>query len=154
MRYLRFIAVLFLLILNNALFAQESEVVTDEELKKYAVVMDSVEQMSNSLLETITELVKNNDQITAARYNDLNKVIDDEAKLKELEATAEEVAAVKAIVAKKEEGTAHIQETFMTMATEYVGAATYNKVKKALADPNVKSRYDTILAELNKDDSN
>ncbi|MDH4057513.1 MAG: hypothetical protein OEU76_02055 [Cyclobacteriaceae bacterium] len=140
----------------SASYAQDaSESVTDEELRKYAVVMDSVDHMSKNLLETITELVMSNDQISAARYNDLNKIIDDEAKLKEAEATPEEIAAVKEVVKRKEEETAKIQEIFMTLATEYVGAATYNKVKKALgSDPDTKTRYEAILAELTKDNSN
>ena len=144
---------LFLFLTTTTLFAQ-NEAITDEELKKYAVVMDSVDNMSSELMETITELVKSNDQITAARYNDLYKIIGNEEELAEQNATPEEIEAVKAVLKKKDEGTAKIQETFKSLATEYVGAATYNKVKKALAsDADVKARYDAILADLNKDDT-
>lgn len=149
---MRLFSFAFALLAVSTVFAQKTtKVVSDEELKKYAVVMDSVDRMSNSLLETISELVKNNDQVTAARYNDLNKILDDETKLKEEEATPEEVIAIKEIVKKKEEGTAHIQATFLTMAKEYIGAAEYNKIKKAItSDPATKSRYEAILASLTK----
>ncbi len=141
---------------SSALFAQKAEKqkaekVTDEELKKYAVTMDSVDNMSTRLMEEITEMVKNNDQISAARYNDLYKIIDNEAKLKEAEATPEEIAAVKAVLKKKDDGTALIQETFQTLAKDYIGAATYNKVKSALAsDPQLKAKYEALLASLNQ----
>ena len=152
MKSRRLFSFAFALFAVSTIFAQgTTEVVSDEELKKYAVVMDSVDRMSNTLLETISELVKNNDQITAARYNDLNKIIGDETKLKEAEATPEEIAAVKDVVKKKDDGTAQIQATFLSMAKEYVGAAVYNKVKKAItSDPATKTRYEAILAELTK----
>jgi hypothetical protein len=128
--------------------------VSDEELEKYAVTMDSVEDMKASLLEDITEMVKANDKITNARYNDLSKIIDDEAALKEAKATPEEVAFIKEVAAKKEEGTKKIQETFQAMAKEYVGASSYNKIKDALkTNPELKKRYETQLDKLGGDDS-
>jgi hypothetical protein len=38
------------------------------------------------------------------------------------------------------------------MAKDYVGASTYNKVKKAITeDGEVKSKYETILNKLKED---
>jgi len=128
--------------------------VSDEELEKYAVTMDSVEDMKASLLEDITEMVKANDKITNARYNDLSKIVDDDAALKEAKATPEEIAFIKEVAAKKEEGTKKIQETFQSMAKEYVGASSYNKIKDALkTNPELKKRYETQLDKLGGDDS-
>lgn len=142
-----------LMLLASPLFAQDAAV-TDEELQKYAVAMDSVEELKANLIETISEMVKNNEKITAARYNDLSRFIDDEAKLKELNATEEEVAAIKEIIAKKDEESAKINAAFQSLAKDYVGAAVYNKVRKALAaDAELKSKYDAMLAELAKDNS-
>src|ERR671923_2630151 len=39
--------------------------ITDDELEKYAVTMDSVNDMKASLLEDITEMVKGNGKMTA-----------------------------------------------------------------------------------------
>lgn len=126
--------------------------ISDEELEKYAVTMDSVEDMKASLLEDITEMIKANDKITNARYNDLSKIIDDEAALKEAKATPEEIAFIKEVAAKKEEGTKKIQETFQTMAKDYVGASSYNKIKDALkSNPELKKRYETQLDKLGDD---
>ena len=126
--------------------------ISDEELEKYAVTMDSVEDMKASLLDDITEMIKANDKITNARYNDLSKIIDDEAALKEAKATPEEIAFIKEVAAKKEEGTKKIQETFQTMAKDYVGASSYNKIKDALkSNPELKKRYETQLDKLGDD---
>src|SRR5688572_20432924 len=129
---------------NNASTTQstsgESEI-TDEELEKYAVTMDSINDMKQTLLNEITSMVKGNDKLTNARYNELSKIIDDEAALTNAKATPEEIAFIKEVAAKKDAGTIEIQETFQTMAKEYVGASSYNKIKKALdEDPEVKKR--------------
>jgi predicted nucleic acid-binding Zn-ribbon protein len=126
--------------------------ITDEELEKYAVTMDSVEDMKASLLEDISEMVEANEKMTNARYNDLSKIIDDEAALKEAKATPEEIAFLKEVAAKKEEGTKKIQETFQTMAKEFVGASSYNKIKDQLkTNPELKKRYESQLDKLGDD---
>lgn len=152
MKLTKFCLALFLMLGFQGVFAQDE--VTEEELKKYAVVMDSIDNMKEDLINTISEMVKNNEKVTAARYNDLSKIINEETKLAEAEATPEEVEAIKEILKFKDEGTAKIQETFKTLATEFVGAAVYNKVKKAIAEnAETKAKYQELLAELNKEDS-
>lgn len=132
--------------------AQDEVSVTDEELMKYAVLMDSVESMKENLIETITDLVENNETISAARYNELSKIADDSVKLAEAKATPEEIAALNNIVKRKEEETNRINETFQSLARDYVGAATYNKVRKAIqSDPEVKQKYEAMLDELDED---
>ncbi len=152
-KYFKFLPAVFLFLMAyNGVSAQEA--VSDQELKKYAVVMDSIDNMKKDLMTTISEMVKNNEVISAARYNELSKIISDETKLAEAKATQEEIAAIKEIIKAKEEGTAKIQETFKALASEYVGAAVYNKVKKAIAeDQEIKSKYEAILAELKTEDS-
>jgi hypothetical protein len=153
MNFLKAFPLFVLMLFSSTLMAQQNTV-TDDELMKYAVAMDSIDNMTKSLLATITEMVKSSDQVTAARYNELSKIIKDESKLAEANATPEEIAAVKEIVNKKEEETIKINETFQALAKEYVGAAVYNKVKKALAsDAELKSKYQAILADLNKEDT-
>ena len=127
----------------------ESAEITDDQLEKYAVTMDSVNDMKASLLKDIEAMVKDNEKMTNARYNELSKIADDPAALAKAKATPEEIAFIKEVAAKKEEGTAKIQETFQSMAKEYVGASDYNKIKKALAtDPELQKRYQTHLDKL------
>jgi hypothetical protein len=106
MKYITLLFVSFLVINSQSIFAQEQ--VTDEELKKYAVTMDSVNDMKASLLEEISAMVKANSGLTNARYNELTKIMNDEAKLAAAKATPEEIAFMKSIAEKKSEGTAEI----------------------------------------------
>ena len=150
--YILLLALFFIIQGVQAQSENAQSQITDEELEKYAVTMDSVNDMKESLLEDITEMVKGSDKITNARYNDLSKIIDDEAALTEAKATPEEIAFIKEVQAKKEEGTMKIQETFQSMAKDYVGASSYNKIKKALeSDPSVKQRYETALNKIEGD---
>ncbi|HMJ70161.1 MAG TPA: hypothetical protein VK508_14745 [Cyclobacteriaceae bacterium] len=127
--------------------------VTDAELLKYAEVMDSVNEMSASVRVLLADMVKSDSTMTATRYNDLSKIIDDPAKLVEAKATAEEIAFVNQVAAKKNEETARINATYQSLAKEHVTVPVFNKVKKALsADPLLKNRYDSLMVELGKDD--
>lgn len=153
MRYIVFLIVSFLAVTSHSGFAQEQ--ITDEELKKYAVTMDSIDDMKASLLQEISEMIEANDKISNERYNELSKIINDEPKLAEAKATEEEIAFIRKVTEKKNEGTAEITQTFQTMAKEYVGAATYNKIKKALAtNTELKSKYQSMLEEMEKEDLN
>jgi len=153
MKYKVILLATFFLFVGTTIFAQE--IITDDELKKYAIAMDSISDMKTTLLSSISDMVKTNEEMRTDRYNELSKIIDDDAKLAEAKATPEEIAFIKEVVAKKEEGTAAITQTFQRLAKEYIGAASYNKVKKALSsDAEVKSRYQTFLDELEKNDVN
>lgn len=132
--------------------AQNDVAVTDEELGKYATAMDSVNELTIELMDSITLMVKNTTVMNAARYNDLSKIISDEAKLTEAKATPEEIAFVKSVADYKSKGTSEINSAFQSLAKDYVGAATFNKVKKALAsNTDLKSKYDSLMEELKKD---
>ena len=150
MREKLFLAALFVF-LDSAVYAQD-EAVSDEELERYAVMMDSIDEMRIVLLSEISEMVKGTDKITVARYNDLSKISDDSAKLQEAEATPSEIEFLKEIQDVKDSGTAEINTTFKSLAKEYVGASTYNKVKRALSEGGeTKSKYEEMLNKLKED---
>jgi hypothetical protein len=129
--------------------ASDDAAITDEELEKYAVTMDSVNDMKESLLEAITAKVKSNEKLTMTRYNDLSKIIDDEAALTKAKATPQEVAFIKEVATMKEEGTTKIQETFQSMAKDFVGGSAFNKIKKSLpSDPELQKRYQAQMDKL------
>lgn len=143
------LSLLTLAVTSFAVHAQES--VSDEELKKYAVAMDSINSMKAILLNDIKVKVESNGKITNARYNELSKIMNDEAKLKEAKATEEEIAFLREVALFKTEGTAKITETFQSLAKEYVGAATFNKVKKAITeDEAIRAKYRSYMDELEK----
>lgn len=146
------IKVLFLFLMTSMMSTMaiaQDDAITDEDLKKYAVAMDSIENMKGHLIETITEMVKGNEEVSASRYNELSKIIDDETKLAEAEATEVEIEFVKSVAAKKEEETAKINEAFQSLAVDYIGAKTYNAVKKALIeDEEIMAKYKAITEAL------
>jgi hypothetical protein len=126
--------------------------VTDEELIKYAVTMDSINEMSASVRNMIADMVKESNTITVARYNELSKISSDSVKLAEAKATPEEIAFLKEVADRKAEETARINETYQLLAKEYVTAPVFNKVKKALEqEPELKTRYDSLMTEMGRD---
>lgn len=149
-----FSLVCFMALFSAKLFAQDAATVTDEELKKYAIAMDSVNEMQAVLSGQIKEMVTTNQTISAQRYNELFKVINDEGKLLEANATPEEIAFVKEVIAKKDAGTAKIKETYQLLAKDFVGAAAFNKVRKAISsDEGLKTKYQSMMDELAKDNA-
>jgi hypothetical protein len=123
--------------------------ISDEDLRKYAVTMDSVNGMKQTLLDEIANKVRNNIKIPVSRYNELYKIIGDEAKLAEAKATPEEIAFVKEVTAFKDQGAAKINEKFQALAKDYVGVSKFNKIKNSLATDNeLKARYDAIFGEV------
>lgn len=141
-----------LLALATAGYAQTSKpAFSDEDLKKYAITMDSVKDMQETLNETITEMVQNTTVMEVPRYNELFKIINDEAKLAAANATPEEIAFVKDVAKTRADETAKITATFQSMAKDYVGLKAFNAIKKSLAtDSAVKEKYDALTKELEK----
>lgn len=129
--------------------AQTSNEITDEDLKKYAITMDSVEAMQETLSEIVAETVQNNTVTTVARYNELFKIIDDEAKLKEAKATSEEIAFIKQINDLRSVNITRINATYQSLAKDYVGLKAFNAIKKSLkSDKDIKTRYDNLSKGL------
>ncbi len=136
---------------SQAAVSGDTAGVSDEDLRKYAILMDSINDMKQTLLKEMGDMVKNKEGMTNARYNDLSKANGDEAKLQELKATEDELTFLNEVNEKKKTGAAQISETFQAMAKDFIGVETYNEVKDALAaDTEIKARYDEILAEVAK----
>jgi hypothetical protein len=122
---------------------------TDEDLKKYAITMDSVKGMQLTLNDIIAEMVQKNTVMSVQRYNDLFKVADDQAKLAEKQATPEEVKFLKDIADKRAEEMVRVNATYQGLVKEYVGVKTFNAIKKSLeTDQELKAKYDTMSKEL------
>lgn len=128
--------------------------VTDDDLVKYATAMDSVSQMQSTARHQLGDMIKSKGIMDLARYNALNKIINDPQLLEEAKATPEEIAFVKEVNAKQAEEVDRIKTTYQALATEYVTPQVFNKVKKAIDnDPKVKQRYDSIMMRVQQDHS-
>jgi hypothetical protein len=124
---------------------------TDEDLRKYAEVLDSVDAMKKELLAELTAKVKSNPKITVSRYMELAKAGEDQAKLAELKATPEEIAFVKEVTEYKNQEAAEISEKVKTLANDYVGIEAYSKIKNQLSwDSALEAKIAAIRAENKK----
>lgn len=122
---------------------------TDEDLKKYAMTMDSVKGMQLTLNDIIAEMVQKNTVMSVQRYNELFKVAGDQAKLAEKQATPEEVKFLKEIADKRTEEMARVNATYQGLVKDFVGVKTFNAIKKSLeTDEELKAKYDTMSKEL------
>ena len=129
--------------------AQTSSEITDDDLKKYAVTMDSVEAMQETLREIVAETVRSNTVMEIARYNEIFKFTDDEAKLKEANATPEEIAFLKQIADLRKANIERINAAYQSLAKDYVGLKAFNAIRKSLnSDQALKARYDNVAKEM------
>lgn len=129
--------------------AQDAEI-TNEELTQYAKVSSKIDLLKTDMKAKISEAVKSNELMEGGKlYNKLNKAKGDEAKLAEIGASEEQMAAYaeiqESITAYKKE----FKDQYTAVVKDEIGAGTFNKVKKALkADATVKAKYDEIVASL------
>jgi hypothetical protein len=148
-------AFLLLGILNVQAFAQEAEELTEEEIAKYAAMEAKVQTFIEEKQSTMEEMIKENEVIGGgARYNELKAAWGNEEKLSEISATDEEKAAYTEIQNYIDSIGDEVKEymTGLIMDKEVLGAATYNKVRKAMsADPSVKEKIDTLVAQIKED---
>jgi hypothetical protein len=149
MKPLRIVLPALFSIITLLSFAQTTPSISDEELKKYAQTMDSVKVMQQTLTQIITENVQKNTVMTVVRYNQLFKIVNDQAQLTAANATAEEIAFLKEIADLRQLNIDRINTTYQALAKEYVGLKAFNAIKKSLeTDPSLKARYEGITQEL------
>lgn len=135
-------------------FAQTAaeDVVSEEELTKFA----NVEVMTSNYVQTKTEelrnMILNNEVIDGgARYNEIKAAWGDEEKLAEAEVTDEEKAAYQAVKDFQDSLQESVKEykTELIMDEEVLGAGTYNKVNGAIKeDPALKEKLDTMVSGI------
>ena len=128
--------------------AQSSTEITDEDLKKYAITMDSVEAMQQSLRSIVAEAVQGTEAMSVARYNELFKIADDSTKLKAANATPGEIAFLKQIDDLRAVNIERINATYQALAKDYVGLKAFNAIRKSLqSDQELKARYDKLSSD-------
>jgi hypothetical protein len=132
--------------------AQDEEPITDEELTKYAVVMDFADQEKERLKNDYNEMIQAEELMQGGkRFKELKSANGDEAKLSEIEATPEEIEVFTKIETANTENIDAFKEAYTTKIKdkEQLGAGLYNKITKALkSDEELKTRYTAILETL------
>jgi hypothetical protein len=140
-----FLAIIFISSFGTINAQTPAQEFTDEDLKKYAVTMDSVDAMKQNLSDIVAEMVRTNTVMTVQRYNELFKIAADEAKLAEAKATPEEIAFLKQVEQKRNEEIAKMNATYQSLAKDYVGLKQFNAIKKSIeTDQAVKAKYEGL----------
>ncbi|SRR5690606_24956539 len=148
MNLMRFLVACFLILYAAAGHAQSNEI-SDEDLKKYVITMDSVEDMQQTLREQVAEKVQSNTVMPVTRYNELIKIQDDSTKLEAANATPEEKAFLKEIAEMRKATIEQINATYQDMARNYVGVKAFNQIRKSLqSDQQLKARYDAMAKDV------
>ncbi|MGY6558144.1 MAG: hypothetical protein ACXIT9_02565 [Nitritalea sp.] len=136
--------------------ADENEI-TEEEMTKFASMEAAVSVYLAEKQATLEEMIKSDEVLGgAARYNELKRAWGNEEKLAEIEATEEEKNAFQAIQDYIDSLGKDVVEykKELIMDNDVLGAATYNKVKKAMdSDPAVKEQIDNLIAEIKEGSS-
>ena len=137
---------------------EEAEEVTEEEMMKFAVMEDNVAAFVAEKQATMEDMIKKNETLGGGgRYNEIKKAWGDDAKLTELEVSEEEKEAYEEIQEYIDGIGKEVvkYKTELIMDAEVLGAATYNKVKKAMdSDPTVKAEVDAMIAQLKEQRAN
>lgn len=132
---------------------EESEEVTEEEMMKFAAMEANFLGFMAGKQAEVEEMIKTNEIIGegGARYNEIKAAWGNEEKLAEIKITDEERAEFQRIqdfIASLGD-VAREYKTDLIMDAEVLGAATYNKVNKAMKEnPEVKAKIDSLIAEL------
>ena len=148
------IAMLFIGFVSKAQTAAQPKI-SDDDLKKYAVALDSVKVMQETLVKIISENVQKNTVMSVSRYNELFKIADDAAKLTAANTTPEEKAFLKEIADLRQYNHDRINKVYQALAKDYVGLKAFNAIRKGLeTDINLKARYDAISQQLQTEKAN
>lgn len=134
--------------------AQSDAEISDEDLKSYIMVMDSVDQLRTQLSEDVSEMIKSHELMDGGRaYSKIKAANGDAEKLEEEGISEEQIEAYEELQEQVTEMQAELNSTFSDMVKEHVGIAEYNKIRKGLsADEELKARYEALAAEMNDDE--
>jgi len=156
MKRLFIVAILMSGLLNFNAFAQDAPATTDEiteeELEKFAAMEDSVMAFYEAKNVELVDMIKNNEVIDGAgRYNEIKAAWGNDEKMEAINITEEEKEAYQEILDFMNTLATQVTELKrgIIMDKELLGAATYNKINKAMKeDPSIKERVDSKMAEL------
>ena len=133
---------------STSVNAQE---ITDDQLKKYALLEQVIDFMKKDISVEVNKLIKAQEGMTGARYVELAKTKGDEAKLAELGAKDYEISFLKLVDDLKAERTESIKMVNQELATKMLGenGKVYKRIKAQLKeDADLKAKYEEIKSSV------
>lgn len=134
---------------GNLAFAQDE--INDADLRKYAVLSQSIEFMKKDISIELNKMIKAQEGMTGKRYKELAATKGDEAKLAAIEAKDFEKQFIALVNKLMDERKTSIKKVNSDLATKMVGnkGKTYKKIKADLkTDEALKVRYEDILSQV------
>lgn len=131
--------------------AKAQEEISDENLYRYALMMEVVESMKKEISDKTNDMIKNQEGMTGQRYLELAKTGGDEEKLTAIEAKDFEKKFLELVTNMQDEHKAAISDVLNTLANKMIngGAKGYKAIRDALSsDDAVKARYETIQQQV------
>ncbi|SMD44685.1 hypothetical protein SAMN00777080_3311 [Aquiflexum balticum DSM 16537] len=130
----------------------EVEEVTDEEIMKFAAMEEAVAFYLQEKQGQLVEMIKTDETIGGAgRYNEIKAAWGNEDKLAEIKITDAEKEAFQKIQDFMNSLGEDVKnyKVELIMDADVLGAATYNKITKAMsADPSLKEKVDSQITQL------
>lgn len=147
------LAIFFVGLASIGGYAQDDQEISDEQLRKYAILQEVVYLMKKDISAEINGMIKAQEGMTGQRYKELSATKGDADALTAIEAKDWEIKFLEQTNKLKEDRTETIKSVNSDLATKMVGerGKTYKSIKELLkTDESVKSRYDVIYAGLNQ----
>lgn len=149
MKYMLTLALSLMLMGAQAQNSKAGAQYSDEDLQKYAVTMDSIQGMQQTLQQIVAEQVQNSTSISVQRYNELFRMADNKEQLTSAGATEAEIDFLTHLSDLRTWNIERINSVYQDLAKEYVGLTAFNGIRKALEnDANLKARYEAISRQV------
>lgn len=130
---------------------QKATAFSDDELRTYVILSDSIQTLTEEFKTAVSKLVTNNPKLSPARYGELSRLQTDEARVSEAKATKEELAVLQEIRTKQNEAAAKFSQQVATLTNSLMATSVYMQIKNALTtDAELKARLDTLRAQMEK----
>lgn len=142
------IAGLCLLITIGTVESIAQETLTDEELTKYATVMNWANMQKTQMGKDLSAAVKADESLSGTAFNKIRKAFKG-GDVNSSDATQAEVDAFMVIQNNTDNRTAEFKVVYVEKIGSDIGNGLYNRIKKALkTDDDVKARYQAIYDGL------
>ena len=141
--------VLALLFNSNAKAQDES--ITDDQLRKYALMQEVIYIMKKDISVELNLMIKAQDGMTGQRYKELAATKGDQSKLDAIEAKEFEVKFLELTDQMKTERTEVLKMVNSELAKKMVGekGRVYKRIKEAIkTDADLKAKYEEIKSGL------
>lgn len=143
------VTIIISVLAGNLAIAQDE--ITDGDLRKYAILSQSIEFMKKDISIELNKMIKAQEGMSGKRYKELAATKGDEAKLAAIEAKDYEKQFIALVNKMMDQRKASIKSVNSDLATKMVGnkGKTYKKIKAELkTDEALSARYDLILAQV------